>query len=253
MGQDGRPRRPARRRDVRRDVRLPAGHGPEPPARDHDERHRDDLLPADRARARCRATSAPSASFVGGVAAIRAQGGDSAEVTGAILVAGVVLAARRRARSTSSAPAVLHKVLPPVVTGAVVMLIGFNLAPVVASIYWPQDQWVALLDDDLHDRRARSALRGFSAASRSSSRLIFGYVLSWLFDKVFGQITSFDRGRRQGHHPLPGQPRPASPTPPGSASRRTPTIGRRQGGRRLAHPELLARLRSCWCCRPSSR
>src|SRR6476469_8340058 len=32
-----------------------------------------------------------SASFVGGVAAIRAQGGDSKEVTGAILVAGVVL------------------------------------------------------------------------------------------------------------------------------------------------------------------
>src|SRR6186997_653312 len=33
-----------------------------------------------------------SASFVGGVAAIRAQGGDSPTVTGAILVAGVVLA-----------------------------------------------------------------------------------------------------------------------------------------------------------------
>ena len=33
-----------------------------------------------------------SASFVGGVAAIRAQGGDSADVTGAILVAGAVLA-----------------------------------------------------------------------------------------------------------------------------------------------------------------
>jgi len=34
-----------------------------------------------------------SASFVGGVVAIRAQGGDSPDVTGAILVAGVVLAA----------------------------------------------------------------------------------------------------------------------------------------------------------------
>src|SRR6478736_1992160 len=32
-----------------------------------------------------------SASFVGGVIAIRAQGGDSADVTGAILVAGLVL------------------------------------------------------------------------------------------------------------------------------------------------------------------
>src|SRR5215468_10529 len=34
-----------------------------------------------------------SASFVAGVAAIRAQGGDSASVTGSILVAGLVLAA----------------------------------------------------------------------------------------------------------------------------------------------------------------
>src|SRR6059058_5525334 len=33
-----------------------------------------------------------SASFVGGVAAIRAQGGNSADVVGAILVSGVVLA-----------------------------------------------------------------------------------------------------------------------------------------------------------------
>lgn len=40
---------------------------------------------------------------------------------------------------------IIHTVQPPAVTGAVVMLIGFNLAPVVATIYWPQDQWVALL------------------------------------------------------------------------------------------------------------
>ena len=40
---------------------------------------------------------------------------------------------------------VVTAVLPPVVTGAVVMLLGFNLAPVVAETYWPQDQWVALL------------------------------------------------------------------------------------------------------------
>src|SRR4029079_10894480 len=78
-----------------------------------------------------------SASFVGGVVAIRAQGGDSASVTGAILVAGAVLAL-----SGVIIPFLgykgLHSVLPPVVTGAVVMLIGFNLAPVVATIYWPQ-------------------------------------------------------------------------------------------------------------------
>ena len=85
-----------------------------------------------------------SASFVGGVAAIRAQGGDSADVTGAILVAGAVLLAIGVLIHFLGS-GVLHRVLPPVVTGAVVMLIGFNLAPVVADIYWPQDQWVALL------------------------------------------------------------------------------------------------------------
>src|SRR4029079_4204604 len=85
-----------------------------------------------------------SASFVGGVAAIRAQeGATSADVTGAILVAGAVLALVGVLIHFLGFR-VLHAVLPPVVTGAVVMLIGFNLAPVVATIYWPQDQWVAL-------------------------------------------------------------------------------------------------------------
>ena len=60
-----------------------------------------------------------SASFVGGVAAIRAQGGDSSEVTGAILVAGVVLAAVGLLIHFMGS-SVLHRVLPPVVTGAVV-------------------------------------------------------------------------------------------------------------------------------------
>lgn len=86
-----------------------------------------------------------SASFVGGVAAIRAQpGATSQTVTGAILIAGLILALVGLAIHYLGS-GVLHKVLPPVVTGAVVMLIGFNLAPVVANIYWPQDQWVALL------------------------------------------------------------------------------------------------------------
>ena len=85
-----------------------------------------------------------SASFVGGAAAIYSQGGAPADVTGSILVAGVVLALVGILIHFLGS-GVLHAVLPPVVTGAVVMLIGFNLAPVVADIYWPQDQWVALL------------------------------------------------------------------------------------------------------------
>src|SRR5688500_1724187 len=77
-----------------------------------------------------------SASFVGGVLAIRANGGDSSDVTGAILIAGVALALVGLAIHFAGT-GFINKALPPAVTGAVVMLIGFNLAPVAAGIYWP--------------------------------------------------------------------------------------------------------------------
>jgi len=131
-----------------------------------------------------------SASFVGGVAAIRAQGGDSADVTGAILVAGAVLLAIGVLIHFLGS-GVLHRVLPPVVTGAVVMLIGFNLAPVVADIYWPQDQWVALLTMTFVILAA-VGLRGFLGRIAIFLGLIFGYVISWLFDRVFGDITAYN-------------------------------------------------------------
>src|SRR6476646_6671061 len=119
-----------------------------------------------------------SASFVGGVAAIRAQGGDSKEVTGAILVAGLVLALVG-VLIHFLGYRVLHAVLPPVVTGAVVMLIGFNLAPVVATIYWPQDQWVALATMAFVMLVA-VGMRGFLGRIAIFLGLIFGYLLSWL-------------------------------------------------------------------------
>ncbi|MEO7270171.1 MAG: solute carrier family 23 protein, partial [Knoellia sp.] len=129
-----------------------------------------------------------SAAFVGGVAAIRLQGGDSSEVTGAILVSGVVLALVGVAIHFLGS-GVLHKVLPPVVTGAVVMLIGFNLAPVVANIYWPQDQWVALLTM-LFTIVCAVAFKGFISRIAIFLALIFGTVLSYLLDKTAGPITS---------------------------------------------------------------
>jgi uracil-xanthine permease len=129
-----------------------------------------------------------SASFVGGVAAIRANGGDSQEVTGAILVAGLVLAAVGVAIHFLGS-SVLHKVLPPVVTGAVVMLIGFNLAPVVAGIYWPQDQWVALATM-IFTIVVAVAFRGFVGRIAVFLALIFGTALSWLLDTLVGPITS---------------------------------------------------------------
>lgn len=129
-----------------------------------------------------------SASFVGAVAAIRAAGGSSAEVTGAILIAGLVLAAVGLLIHFLG-PAVIHAVFPPVVTGAVVMLIGFNLAPVVADVYWPQDEWVALLTLTFAVLCA-VLLRGFWARIAILLALVFGFALSWILDKTAGQITS---------------------------------------------------------------
>ena len=129
-----------------------------------------------------------SASFVAGVAAIRAQGGDSADVTGAILVAGVVLLLIGVLVHFGGS-GLIHKVLPPAVTGAVVMLIGFNLAPVVAGIYWPQDQWVALLTAAFMVVAA-CLFPGFWSRIAVLLALIFGFLVSWLFDAVFGTINS---------------------------------------------------------------
>ena len=129
-----------------------------------------------------------SASFVASVAAIRAQGGDSADVTGSILVAGVVLALVGILVHVSGS-GVIHKVLPPAVTGAVVMLIGFNLAPVVAGVYWPQDQWIALAVATFMVCAA-VLLPGFWARIAVLLALVFGYLLSWLADVLFGKINS---------------------------------------------------------------
>ena len=133
-----------------------------------------------------------SASFVGGVTAIYAQAGTPQEVTGAILVAGVILALVGVVIHLFGS-VLIYQVLPPVVTGAVVMLIGFNLAPVVANVYWPQDQWVALIVM-LAVIAMSVGLRGFAGRISIFLGLLFGYLLSWLFDRVFGQITSFNPG-----------------------------------------------------------
>lgn len=129
-----------------------------------------------------------SAAFVASVTAIRAQGGDSSQVTGAILVAGLVLALVGLAVHFAG-PGMLKKVLPPAVTGGVVMLIGFNLAPVVATIYWPQDQWVAIVTT-VFLVVAAVLFPGFWARIAVFLSLVFGFLLSWILDLVTGPITS---------------------------------------------------------------
>ncbi|MFE4592673.1 uracil-xanthine permease family protein [Streptomyces laurentii] len=129
-----------------------------------------------------------SLSFVGVAAAIRASGGTSATVTGAVFVVGAALFLAGLAVKKFGAR-IIHAAMPPIVTGAVVMLIGFNLAPVTASTYWPQDQWTALLTM-LFTGLAVVCLRGFWSRIAIFLGLIFGYGISWLSDLVFGKIHS---------------------------------------------------------------
>ncbi|WP_101784371.1 uracil-xanthine permease family protein [Nonomuraea indica] len=138
-----------------------------------------------------------SASFVGGVLAIRAIfGGDTAGVdaivTGAILVAGLVLALAGLAVHLLGVQ-IIHRIFPPVVTGAVVMLIGFGLAYVVADVYWPQDQWMALVTM-LITFVVVVAFKGFVGRVGILIGLVVGYVLSWGADRIFGQVPAYDDG-----------------------------------------------------------
>ncbi|MHC5702144.1 uracil-xanthine permease family protein [Streptomyces tirandamycinicus] len=129
-----------------------------------------------------------SLSFVGVAATIRATGGDSATITGAILVVGAVLFLAGLAVRRFGAR-IIHTAMPPIVTGAVVMLIGFNLAPVTAATYWPQDQWTALLTM-LFTGLAVVCLRGFWSRVAIFLGLLFGYGVSWLLDRILGKIHS---------------------------------------------------------------
>ena len=129
-----------------------------------------------------------SLSFVGVAAVIAKSGGDAATLTGALLVVGVVLMACGLG-VRAMGPRIVHRVLPPAVTGAVVMLIGFNLAPVAAGTYWPQDQWTALATL-LFTGFALVALRGFWNRIAIFLGLVFGYVLSWILDLLSGRIHS---------------------------------------------------------------
>ena len=189
-----------------------------------------------------------SASFVASVTRDPlVHGGDSADVTGAILVAGLVLLAVGVLVHFAGS-GVIHKVLPPAVTGAVVMLIGFNLAPVVAGIYWPQDQWIALAIATFMVCAA-VLLPGFWARIAVLLALVFGYVLSWLgrralrADQQSVPAPSTDGNGAEGRTALPRRPTGSAGRGEGRGLDRVPerhADERRRLGR--ARAELLAHL-----------
>ncbi|WP_133828321.1 solute carrier family 23 protein [Actinomycetospora succinea] len=140
-----------------------------------------------------------SASFVGVVAAVRADGGTSAEVTGAIAVCGVVVALVGLAVHLGGSR-IVSAILPPAVTGAVVLLIGFNLAPVVAGTYWPQDELVALITM-LVVMVTAVAGRGMLSRLGVLVGLVVGFALSLLLDATLGPITGPDPSGVVSTHP----------------------------------------------------
>jgi len=129
-----------------------------------------------------------SASFVGVTGIIAAHGGSASDKTGALFFIGVALLIVGIAIHALGA-SFMHRVMPPAVTGAVIMLIGFNLAPVVASVYWPQDQWIAILVM-LFVITVSVASRGFLSRISIFAAVIVGYALSWLADVGLGPITA---------------------------------------------------------------
>ena len=129
-----------------------------------------------------------SASFVGVSTAIYAAGGNPADLTGALFVVGLTLFMVGLIIHFAGAR-VIHRALPPVVTGAVVMLIGFNLAPVVANVYFPVDPWVAFVVM-LIVVALSIGLRGFLGRIAIFLSLVVGYVFSWVMDLVAGPLTT---------------------------------------------------------------
>ncbi|MDO5627793.1 MAG: solute carrier family 23 protein [Mobilicoccus sp.] len=131
-----------------------------------------------------------SASFVGVVGVISTLGGTASDKTGALLTVGLALIAVGIAIHVLGAE-FMHRLMPPAVTGAVIMLIGFNLAPVAAGVYWPRDPWVALVVM-LFVIVVSVGARGFLSRIAIFAAVVFGYLASWAADAVFGQITTPD-------------------------------------------------------------
>jgi xanthine/uracil permease len=76
-----------------------------------------------------------------------------------------------------------------VVTGAVVMLIGFNLATVATTVYFPHEQWIGLLTMAFVIVVAVLG-RGFVSRIAVFLGLVFGYIISWIADQIGNKVPS---------------------------------------------------------------
>jgi uracil-xanthine permease len=134
-----------------------------------------------------------SAAFIAPTFAIYNGGGDLHEVLFGVLSAGVIfliVGAIVNARGEQ----MIHTLLPPVLTGTVVMLIGLNLAgPVARDAYWDRDQWLALVTLGI-TIALLVFLRGFLRRIAILIAVIAGWVAAWLMDLLNIAILHSDKG-----------------------------------------------------------
>ena len=134
-----------------------------------------------------------SAAFIAPAFAVYNGGGDLHEVLFGVLSAGViffVVGAIVNARGEQ----MIHTLLPPVLTGTVVMLIGLNLAgPVAYQAYWAQDQWLALVTLGI-TICLLVFLRGFLRRIAILLAVVAGWVAAWLMDLMHIALLHTDKG-----------------------------------------------------------
>jgi uracil-xanthine permease len=134
-----------------------------------------------------------SAAFIGPAFAVYNGGGDLHDVLFGVLTAGVVFLLVG-ALVNAGGEQYIHMLLPPVLTGTVVMLIGLNLAgPVARDAYWNRDQWLALVTLGI-TVALLVFLRGFLRRIAILLAVIVGWVAAWLMDALNIAIQHTDKG-----------------------------------------------------------
>jgi uracil-xanthine permease len=124
-----------------------------------------------------------SAAFIGPAFAVYNGGGDLSEVLFGVLSAGVIFFVIG-ALVNAGGQHVIAAILPPVLTGTVVMLIGLNLAgPVANDAYWKNDQWLSLVTLAI-TILLLVFLRGFLRRIAILLAVVCGWVVAALMDAL---------------------------------------------------------------------
>jgi uracil-xanthine permease len=135
-----------------------------------------------------------SAAFIGPAFAVYNGGGDLSDVLFGVLCTGVIFFIVGVLVNAGGSH-IINAIIPPVLTGTVVMLIGLNLAgPVAYSAYWKKDQWLALVTLTI-TILLLVFLRGFMRRIAILIAVVVGWVAAWVMDGLdlgHAQIANAD-------------------------------------------------------------